>query len=283
MAANRVIVRREYLGPGFRVRELQYPPGLRQGAHAHNEDGVTIVLGGGIREAVGGREEIATCLSVVVKPAGVIHADRVGPRGARTLQIVFHRDRVFDLEDREFDLGAWRWIHAGPGARPLIALHRTLRELPSSAGVEDLVLEILGDIEDAGSPGSSPPAWLREIKEALDRPHAEPVRVRDLAAGAGVHPVSLTRAFRRHYGVPLTEYRRRTRVRQAARAIERTDRTLTGIAHACGFSDQPHMCREIRDATGLTPGQLRRLGGRPVDGRGEDSVSSVQAPPFPHP
>jgi AraC-like DNA-binding protein len=46
------------------------------------------------------------------------------------------------------------------------------------------------------------------------------------------------------------------------RAIERTDRDLTGIAHASGFADHPHMCREIRQTTGLTPGELRKLARR---------------------
>ena len=257
------MVRREFSGSGFRVRELCYPPGFRQAAHSHDEDGVTLVLGGGILETVDRREEVATCLSVVVKPAGVVHADQVGPRGARTLQILFDRDPALDREGRDFDLGGWRWIHAGPGARPLIALHRALNGVPSSAEVEDLILEVLGEFDLETSPARhDPPAWLDRVREALEHPDSETSGVRDLAAEAGVHPASLTRAFRRQYGISLTAYRRRKRVRRAARAIERTDLDLTGIAHASGFADHPHMCREIRETTGLTPGELRRLARR---------------------
>lgn len=244
---------RELEGDGFRVREVAYRPGLHQTAHAHGYDGVTLVLAGAIRETVGRRDEAATCLSVVVKPATVVHSNRVGPRGARTLQVQLDPGRPF----ARGGLGSWRWIHAGAGTRSLLALHRCLAAA-EAAGVEDRILEVLAGLEDEDEPaGREPPGWLRRVREALDD-GSEAASVRGLAAQAGVHPVYLTRAFRRHYGTPITAYRRRRRIRQAARAIERTDRDLTRIAHASGFSDHPHMCREIRQATGLTPSELRR-------------------------
>ena len=252
-------VRREFAGQGFRVREVVYRPGLRQAAHAHEYDGITLVLAGGIRETVGRLDEVATCLSVVVKPAGVVHADHVGPRGARALQILLDVDRPFARD--EGGLGSWRWIHAGTGTQVLLSLHRYL-EGPQVTGLEDRILEVLGGLTSEDGPTRpDPPAWLRRAREAL-ADGSEARSVRDLAAQVGVHPVSLTRAFRRHYGIPVTAYRRRNRIRRAARAIERTDRDLTGIAHASGFSDHPHMCREIRATTGLTPGELRRLARR---------------------
>jgi AraC family transcriptional regulator len=255
-------VRRDFAGEGFRVREVAYRPGLRQAAHDHEYDGITLVLAGGIRETVGRLDEMATCLSVVVKPAGVVHADRVGPRGARVLQIQLDLDRPFARNDR--GLGPWRWIHAGAGTRALLALHRYLARAPTVPGLEDRILEVLGGMSGDGVPARrDPPDWLRRTREALNDRSSGSRSVRDLAAQVGVHPVSLTRAFRRHYGIPVTAYRRRVRVRRAARAIERTDRDLTRIAHASGFSDHPHMCREIRETTGLTPGELRRLARRP--------------------
>jgi len=252
-------VRREFVGQGFRVREVTYRPGLHQTAHAHEYDGITLVLAGGIRETVGRLDEVATCLSVVVKPAGVVHADRVGPRGARALQILLDLDRPFAREDG--GLGSWRWSHAGAGTRALFSLHRCLAG-PEVTGLEDRILEVLGGLAvEQGPIRRDPPAWLRGAREALDD-GSETRSVRELAAQVGVHPVSLARAFRRHYGIPISAYRRRKRIRRAAWAIERTDRDLTGIAHASGFADHPHMCREIRQTTGLTPGELRELARR---------------------
>lgn len=243
-------------GDGFRVQQVDYAPGYRQAPHAHDTNGVTLVLAGGFRETARGREEDASALSVVVKPAGTIHADVVGPRGARTILVEID-DGAGVLSDPR-DLGVWRWIHAGPGVRPLLELRRALTDLARGPDPEDLVLELLGEVTDvrAPQPGDAPD-WVRRARERLDDLAPEGIRVRDLAEGLGVHPVSLTRAFRRSYGVPVTVYRRRARLRRAAAQVTGSERRLSRIAHATGYADQAHMCREVRDATGLTPSRLR--------------------------
>ena len=71
------------------------------------------------------------------------------------------------------------------------------------------------------------------------------------------------RAFRRAYGVPVTEYARRLRVRAAADRVASTEQPLARIACEAGFADQAHLTRELRRATGLTPGALRRAAATP--------------------
>lgn len=254
-AAREVAVGRSAAGPSFCVREIQYAAGYRQGKHAHERASVTLLLRGALRETAAGREENATVLSVVVKPAGVVHADEVGPAGARTLQVVLEDEAAF-LGDPARELGAWRWIHAGAGVRPLLGLQRALWD--AAADLEDPVLEALGEVVAEPGPASDdPPGWLARAREALDDDDPTASRVRDLAAAFDVHPVSLTRAFRRAYGVPVSVYRRRLRLRRAAAQISGTDRPLTRIAHAAGYADHAHLCREVRGATGLTPSALR--------------------------
>ncbi|HUP00920.1 MAG TPA: AraC family transcriptional regulator [Gemmatimonadota bacterium] len=258
-------VLRSIAGDGYAVREIEYAAGFRQAPHLHESDGITVLIAGAIRETAAGREEVASCLSVVVKPAGVVHADQVGPRGARTLQVLLDPDFGVLRPSGEGGLGPWRWIHAGAGTRGLLSLLRALREADGQGGatVEDRVLEILDEATGAdASVRRDPPAWLRRARESLDDRVGEGVRVRDLAAEAGVHPVSLARAFRRQYGASVSEYRRRARLHRAAAAIERSDWDLTRIAHAHGYVDHSHMCREVRATTGLTPSELRGLAGR---------------------
>ncbi len=83
--------------------------------------------------------------------------------------------------------------------------------------------------------------------------------MRELARRTGAHPVSVSRAFRRYYGLTLSEYRRRERVRRAAARIGASSLSLSSIAHGTGHADQPHFCREFRRLTGLTPSEFRRL------------------------
>lgn len=251
-------VGRGFRGEGFRLRQIDYPPGFRQAPHAHDTTGITLVVDGSFRETARGREEHASALSVVVKPAGTVHADQVGPRGARTIAVQIDDETA--LLERADGLGAWRWLHAGPGVRPLVGLGRALRDPTNGPDPEEMVFELLGEVAEAPAPRyGDAPAWVRRAREALDDLAPEGIRVRDLAARLRVHPVSLTRAFRRAYGIPVTLYRRRVRLRRAAAQVAGTDRTLSAIAHAAGYADHAHMCREVRGATGLTPSALRAL------------------------
>ena len=248
-----VRIGRQATGPGFCVSEVNYAAGWRQPPHAHESTGVTLVVAGGFRETACGREESATALSVVVKPAGVVHADEIGAEGARTI--------LLEIEDPSLlpeRLGPWRWLHAGPGVRPLLALAAALRG--EARPIEDTVLELLGEVSDTARPAPrDPPAWVRRAREALDDADRSAARVRLLAEMLDVHPVSLARAFRRHFGLPVTAYRRRIRLRRAAAQLAGSRGQLTRIAHAAGFADQAHMCREVRAATGCTPGELRAI------------------------
>lgn len=257
LAASRAI------GP-FRVSEVLYPADFRQARHAHEEAGVSMLLAGSLRETSGRAAASAATLSLVVKPAHVEHADEVGPQGSRTLQIVVDYAYARTLERIGDGLGPWRWLHAPPAVRDMLALLRLLRAggAVADADVEDGVLAVLAGVARGPVPGGGMPGWVRRVREELDDRPTEGVRVHELAAAAGVHPVSLARAFRRHYGVSITGYRKRQRLQHAAHAAAGCAAPLGRIAHASGYADQAHFCREFRAATGATPSSFRRLVGR---------------------
>src|ERR671921_849962 len=86
--------------PHFVVRDCLYAPGARLPRHAHHYANVTIVAGGEIHEATDAGEHRGQPFSVVVKPAGVEHENRVGRDGARTLV----------NEMRANPTGRWAWL-----------------------------------------------------------------------------------------------------------------------------------------------------------------------------
>lgn len=251
----RITIRAARQAGPFLIREIAYPPGFRQPRHSHPSDGVTLLLSGVIRESARWGEEVGTALSVVAKPAGVVHADEVGPHGARTVQVVF---RDASLEG----LTGWRWLHARPAAAAMLAILRAMRTPGAAPGaaLEDRVIDVLACLPDDSPLPGHPPRWLRVVREMVDDAGGhETVFVRDLARAAGVHPVSLSRAFRRQYGCTVTEYRRRQRLRRAAASISAASAGLSRIAHESGYADHPHMTREFRRATGISPSRFRAL------------------------
>jgi AraC family transcriptional regulator len=78
-----------------------------------------------------------------------------------------------------------------------------------------------------------------------------------LAAEAGCHPVTLARAFRRSFGCSIGGYIRRRRLEEAGRMLQQTDTPISIVALRTGFSDQAHLTRALRRASGRTPGALR--------------------------
>lgn len=250
--------RRERTPSGFVVGEIGYAPHRHQAVHAHAAASVTLVLRGAVRERAGTREEIGRPLSVVVKPAGVEHADEYGRDGLDTLQITVP-DALVDPAPGAG--GGWRWIHAGAVTAPFFEVLRVLRGHPGDGVRLDwAVADTLAALaDDAGRGRGIPPAWLARVRERIDDAEPGSLTVEGAAAEAGVHPVSLTRAFRRHYGVTTSGYLRRVRLRRAARLLADTLRPLSSVAYASGFSDQSHMTRETRAATGTTPAGLRAL------------------------
>ena len=242
---------------GCALRLIAYAPGTRQLPHAHDRDSVTLVLCGGLVEGSERGEERAAALSVVAKPAGVEHENLFGPAGARTLQIELPRGRRGFSGDGV--AGAYpRWEHAGPACRALLRLlSRVDLAAPGAAGfaTEELVRGALARLALTSARDAPAPPWLVEARTAIER---EATPLATIARRAGVHPVYLARRFRAQFGVSPAAYRARLRVQRAAGLLE-AGGPLATVALEAGYYDQPHMSRQVRTTTGLTPRALRRL------------------------
>ena len=101
------------------------------------------------------------------------------------------------------------------------------------------------------------PSWLRTTCRRIVQ-NVRIARLPALARIAGVHPVHLSRTFRRFFGTTFTKARHTLRLQHATEAIIHTSRPIAQIAVDHGFSDQGHLTRALTKATGLTPGYLRR-------------------------
>ncbi len=101
------------------------------------------------------------------------------------------------------------------------------------------------------------PQWLERVRNILEQRFAEPYKLSEIAAEAGVHPVHLAREFRKHYGTSVGEYLRRVRIEYACRELMDSNVAVTNIALAAGFADQSHFSRTFKRLCGTTPGRYR--------------------------
>lgn len=83
-------------------------------------------------------------------------------------------------------------------------------------------------------------------------------RLDEWARDRSLAPSSVSRGFRKVFGVTPAGFRLDARARRAFRMITASDLSFAAVAAATGFADQAHMGRAIRELTGATPGHWRR-------------------------
>lgn len=103
--------------------------------------------------------------------------------------------------------------------------------------------------------------YFRELSPVirhLERHHAEPVSMANMAALAKLSTTHFNRRFQQLLRMTPGGYLRSVRVQSARRLLTSTRHSLAEIAQQCGFTDQSHFTRCFREATGLTPGDYRK-------------------------
>jgi AraC-like DNA-binding protein len=65
------------------------------------------------------------------------------------------------------------------------------------------------------------------------------------------------RSFARRFGSPPKAYLRRLREERAVHLLVTTDLKLESIARAVNLPGASYLCRRIKRATGMTPGEIR--------------------------
>lgn len=248
--------------PRFRVSHAVFPPDHRIPSHFHERACVSVILRGRFLQAFPTRECDCRPAGVIVKPGGARHEDRWYSVETSHLIVEPDPERRDELGDAARALDRVKHVH-DPGLGALAEAVR--RELAVPGGltelsVESLVLDLLVRLvrgRGAEPDGGVPPEWLERVRESLHDRYAESVRLADLAREAGVHPSHLSRSFSRFFGTGLGDYLRALRIAAARRELETTDRPIARIALRTGFSDQSHLTRWLKRATGMTPGQYR--------------------------
>jgi transcriptional regulator GlxA family with amidase domain len=91
----------------------------------------------------------------------------------------------------------------------------------------------------------------------LQENHASPLSRREIADAIGVSENHLSRIFRRELGITPWDYLNRYRIKQAREMLAHTDRSITSVALAVGFSDPAYFSRVFRKQVGVSPSAFR--------------------------
>lgn len=241
--------------------QLHHSQARKLPAHSHELPFFCLFLGGDYAEKYCHRDVQFRPFSLSFRPAGNLHQDEIGPRGARMFGIEIEGDwqrRLRSCSGKldiayDFEGGELLWL-----GLKLYSETRTLLD-PSDLQVESLVSELLGSVTCKPERYTAAPFWLRRIREKLKVDFRERVTMDDLSREAGVHPVHLSRVFRRCTGQGIGEYVHRLRIREACERMLSPEASLADISSDMGFADQSHFTRTFHRITGTSPGAFRAM------------------------
>lgn len=243
----------------LRLDVTVHAAGTKVPDHVHPCPLLLLVLEGEIEERHAGQTAIGRPGSLLVLPEGTGHAAQF-PK----------KCRLFSIEPGPI------WL-SRVGALPVA---RRLTVLPWSDRLAPLALKVYAGFTllDGGVAGAvalqgylqallaelvqptevwGEPLWLRDARRYLDDHLAERFDLSELARRVGVHPVHLSRSFRRYFGMTITGYLRQGRLAYAMARLSTSDDAVATVAAGAGFADPSHLTRVFRQALGTTPAGYR--------------------------
>ena len=99
---------------------------------------------------------------------------------------------------------------------------------------------------------------LRRARDHVDRHYTEPLDLEAIAAVAGISKYHFQRLFTATYGVSPASHLSRRRVERAQDLLRVTNRTVTEVCHAVGFSSLGSFSSRFRELVGETPSEFQR-------------------------
>jgi AraC-like DNA-binding protein len=105
--------------------------------------------------------------------------------------------------------------------------------------------------------------WMLRARDAIDRDYARPLNIPALARIALVSEAHFIRTFRATFGETPHRYLQRRRVERAMTLLRNTDRSVTDICFAVGFSSLGTFSRTFRDILGRSPSAFRQQAPKP--------------------
>lgn len=254
-------VRRTIWHAGLHAYEAVYASGSRLPEHEHTSPFFTYVLRGNYVEQEGRLPRECGRGAVIFHRPNETHANLVGPQGTASFNV-------------EIGAEAWRELTADmvpardivgralPGHAEWLAL-AVWREFhnddsASALGLDESVAKLCGAVRTSIARGVfEPHTRLDRCTEYLRaRPTITP-RLAEVAHVAGVHPMHLSKLFRKRFGYSMGEFLRRQRIAWACEQLARDAGTISSIAARAGFSDHAHFTRTFRRIAGCSPSWYR--------------------------
>lgn len=93
--------------------------------------------------------------------------------------------------------------------------------------------------------------------QRIQKNFAEPLRIGELAAEAGLSPYQFEQRIRKIFQLTPGQLIQKTRMEAAVQRLRETNDAIATIALDCGYSDQSAFTRQFKQTVGLSPSEYR--------------------------
>ena len=109
-------------------------------------------------------------------------------------------------------------------------------------------------------------AWLRRVRDRIDRDYAQPLDVEALARGAHMSAGHFSRQFKLAYGESPYGYLMTRRIERAMALLRRGDLSVTEVCFEVGCSSLGTFSTRFTELVGVSPSVYRDEGARVTAG-----------------
>ncbi len=201
--------------------------------HSHQEAYAALVLSGGYEEAGDCGRFLVESGDVIFHGPFEVHVDRMFSRGTVLLNLPLPEQAVYHsgkARVADFDSVVRTAERNTRDAAEMLLFSAHAEELTAKDWPDQLAIALM----------ENPSLKLCQWAEQM-----------------GLAPWTVSRSFRKLFGVSPEAFRARVRARQAWKLIQNTQEPLAKIAVNLGFADQSHMTRGVKQLTDFSPKMWR--------------------------
>lgn len=125
----------------------------------------------------------------------------------------------------------------------------------SHLSIETSLIEIFDAIKQTKARSFKRPLWVKKLQELLLEEEMD-YSLKNLSSILAIHPIHLSREFRRYFGTTLGNYIRLIKLNKAFYLLTSNKFSMTEICYTCGFYDQSHFISTFKSVYKTTPSHL---------------------------
>ena len=169
---------------GFRLEEWAYDPGFQFPRHSHECAFLNLPLHGSYTEAYGRKTRTGQPLTLVLQPAGEVHAKQFQCAGGQTFDITITPRWLERIGEIGVSLDGPAEFSGGLAVWLALRLYKEFHTADAAAplAMEGLVLELLAEVSrpPLRVVERRPPRWLRQARDLLHSHFAESLSLDDI-------------------------------------------------------------------------------------------------------